>query len=95
MVLLLSIGSFVTGVILSYPFLNITPSEAGYIEVDKTFQGKRPRTVCKMTEKGREAFLQYVTALQEYIAPALAEERQVRIESEKDSIIPKGGLALC
>lgn len=69
--------------------------EAGYIEVDKTFQGKRPRTVCKMTEKGKEAFLQYVTALQEYIAPALIEERNVKIESEKDSVIPKDGLALC
>lgn len=42
-------------------------SEAGYIEVDKFIDGKRPRTVCKITKKGIEAFDNYVKALQEYI----------------------------
>ncbi|MDR2652433.1 MAG: transcriptional regulator, partial [Prevotellaceae bacterium] len=27
-------------------------NEAGYIQVTKTFQGKMPRTVCKITDKG-------------------------------------------
>ena len=45
--------------------------EAGYIQVDKTFNGKRPRTVCRMTEAGKSAFLEYVVALRQYIAPAL------------------------
>lgn len=47
--------------------------EAGYIKVEKTFQGKRPRTVCKMTDTGKTAFIEYVSALKEYIAPALDE----------------------
>jgi len=42
-------------------------SEAGYIEVDKFIDGKRPRTVCKITKKGIEAFDNYVKVLQEYI----------------------------
>lgn len=42
-------------------------SEAGYIEVDKFIDGKRPRTVCKITPKGIEAFDSYVKALQDYI----------------------------
>ncbi len=42
-------------------------SEAGYIEVDKFIDGKRPRTVCKITKKGVEAFDNYVKALQGYI----------------------------
>lgn len=42
-------------------------SEAGYIEVDKFIDGKRPRTVCKITQKGIEAFDNYVKVLQEYI----------------------------
>lgn len=42
---------------------------AGYISVEKTFQGKRPRTVCRMTDAGREAFIEYVNALKEYVAP--------------------------
>lgn len=42
-------------------------SEAGYIEVNKFIDGKRPRTVCKITPKGVAAFDNYVKALQDYI----------------------------
>ena len=42
-------------------------SAAGYIEVEKTFKGKKPCTLCRMTEKGHEAFNGYVEALQSYI----------------------------
>lgn len=42
-------------------------SEAGYIEVEKGFVGKKPRTVCRMTPKGRSAFKMYVDALKMYI----------------------------
>ena len=42
-------------------------SEAGYIEVRKFIDGKRPRTVCKITPAGVEAFEKYVKALQDYI----------------------------
>ena len=31
-------------------------SKAGYIAVEKSFRGKMPRTVCRITETGREAF---------------------------------------
>ena len=43
--------------------------EAGYITVEKTFHQKRPRTVCRMTESGREAFIEYVQILKGYVAP--------------------------
>ena len=42
-------------------------SEAGYIKVKKTFQGKMPRTVCKITTKGVNAFDAYVKNLKTYI----------------------------
>ncbi len=42
-------------------------STAGYIEVEKSFQGKRPRTTCKLTAEGIKAFEEYVEALKEYI----------------------------
>ena len=42
-------------------------STAGYIEVEKGFQGKRPRTTCKLTAEGIKAFEGYVEALKEYI----------------------------
>ena len=40
---------------------------AGYIEVEKTYRGKLPCTICRMTDTGREAFAEYVDALKSYI----------------------------
>ncbi len=40
---------------------------AGYIIITKGFNGKMPRTVCSVTEVGREAFSNYVEALRSYI----------------------------
>jgi len=33
--------------------------EAGYVAIEKTFRGKIPLTVCRMTEKGREELERY------------------------------------
>ncbi|MDR0509914.1 MAG: transcriptional regulator [Rikenellaceae bacterium] len=41
--------------------------QAGYIEVEKGFRGKTPRTVCRITPVGIAAFEQYVKALKDYI----------------------------
>ena len=40
---------------------------AGYIAVEKGFQGRKTRTVCRVTDKGRSAFEEYVDALRTYI----------------------------
>ena len=45
-------------------------STAGYIEIEKTFKGKRPCTICRITKKGRQAFKQYVEALRDYLEVA-------------------------
>ena len=42
---------------------------AEYITVEKGFKGKMPQTVCRITDKGREAFAAYVEALRSYISP--------------------------
>ena len=42
-------------------------NEAGYISVTKTFKGKMPCTICKITKTGILAFDNYVKALQTYI----------------------------
>ena len=42
-------------------------AEAGYIEVEKGFHGKVPRTVCRLTPQGSEAFRAYVKALRKYL----------------------------
>ena len=42
-------------------------SEAGYIDMEKHFVGKKPRTTCRITATGREAMAAYVEALRGYL----------------------------
>lgn len=42
-------------------------STAGYIAVNKSFVGKKPRTVCTITDIGRKAFEEYVDDLRQYL----------------------------
>ena len=44
-------------------------NQAGYIEVEKSFRGKKPLTLCKLTKKGLKAFEEYVNDLKIYINP--------------------------
>lgn len=44
-------------------------AKAGYIEIEKSLRGKMPRTLCRITDAGRDAFGEYVDALQSYIRP--------------------------
>ena len=41
---------------------------ADYITVEKDFKGKMPRTTCRITPTGQEAFRKYVEALKEYFS---------------------------
>jgi DNA-binding PadR family transcriptional regulator len=42
-------------------------SAAGYLEIEKGFQGKRTRTVCRITQVGTNAFAEYVEAIKSYL----------------------------
>ena len=42
-------------------------SDAGYIYVEKTFEGKKPRTICRITPVGLQAFEEYFDALKSYL----------------------------
>ena len=42
-------------------------NNAGYIEVTKSFKGKKPVTTCNISKKGIKAFESYVNTLQSYI----------------------------
>ncbi|HMT28399.1 MAG TPA: transcriptional regulator [Bacteroidia bacterium] len=44
-------------------------SEAGYIEVSKSFRDNYPLTTCRITKKGLQAFEEYVENLKQYIQP--------------------------
>jgi DNA-binding MarR family transcriptional regulator len=42
-------------------------SNAGYISLTKGFEGKRSRTVCRVTDAGKNAFDEYVETLRTYL----------------------------
>ena len=46
-------------------------SNAGYIEIRKEIVGKKPRTSCRLTQKGRDALDMYVASLREYLGKVL------------------------
>lgn len=41
---------------------------AGYVDIEKTFKGKLPLTVCKLTEAGQQAFDGYRRQMQDFIS---------------------------
>ena len=41
--------------------------EAGYVRIEKTFKGKLPLTVCKLTAAGQKALTQYRQQLQDFM----------------------------
>jgi len=44
-----------------------TLDEAGYIVVEKSFQGRRPYTSMRLTPKGRRAFERYLKTLRQIV----------------------------
>ena len=49
-----------------------TLQEAGLVEVEKSFQGNRPHTQCKLTSEGRRRFAEYLTVLERVVRDAAA-----------------------
>jgi DNA-binding HxlR family transcriptional regulator len=45
--------------------------EAGYVAVKKKFVQRKPQTLYRMTEAGRQAFLEYVQALKQLLGKAI------------------------
>jgi DNA-binding transcriptional ArsR family regulator len=41
---------------------------AGYVAIDKTFRGKMPLTICRLTDQGRTAFRRYRDYLKKVVA---------------------------
>lgn len=42
-------------------------NEAGYIEIEKTFKGNYPQTICRISKTGKKAFEKYVEAIKKYL----------------------------
>ena len=44
-------------------------STADYINIEKSFRGKKPVTTCSITKTGIQAFKKYVKDLEKYLKP--------------------------
>lgn len=42
--------------------------EAGYIEIEKSFVGRKPRTLCRLSRIGREAWIAYIDHIRRLLA---------------------------
>ena len=47
--------------------------EAGYVAVEKKFVLRKPKTLYRLTETGRQALTEYVRALKRLLGPAIDE----------------------
>ncbi len=41
--------------------------EVGYLQIEKTYRGKIPLTLCSLTSKGRQAFERYQQQLKDFV----------------------------
>ncbi len=53
----------------------------GMLQVDKHFEGRKPRTLCRLTKTGRERFLSYLSVLEKVLQDAAL---SVKRESEHE-----------
>lgn len=42
-------------------------AEAGYLQIEKTYRGKIPLTLCRLTETGRQAFEEYRRQMKQFV----------------------------
>lgn len=52
--------------------------EAGVVEIWKGFKGRRPQTLCRLTDEGRRRYLDYVSVLESVVADAVEATRTGR-----------------
>lgn len=45
--------------------------EAGVVEIHKGYKGRRPQTLCRLTDSGRKRYLEYIAVLEEVLADAV------------------------
>lgn len=52
--------------------------EAGFVAVEKGYEGKRPHTRCRLTEQGRARFMDYLAELEAVLRQARAMQAPAR-----------------
>ncbi|MBL8735048.1 MAG: transcriptional regulator [Planctomycetes bacterium] len=55
-----------------------TLQEAGIVAIQKGFRGRRPQTLCRLTDAGKKRYLDYVAVLESVLADAVEAARSTR-----------------
>jgi hypothetical protein len=57
------------------------------VVVEKGYEGKKPKTLCKLTKEGRQRFLEYLSELERVVRDASVEKalRDQRTKKHGDS----------
>lgn len=45
--------------------------EAGLVEIHKGYRGRRPQTLCRLTDAGRKRYVDYIAVLESVLADAI------------------------
>jgi len=62
--------------------------EAGYVEIEKTFVARKPRTFLSISSKGRAAFAEHTAALREIISCAGGRAQRLARGGDGDAACP-------
>jgi DNA-binding MarR family transcriptional regulator len=65
-----------------------TLQEAGLVEVSKSFERNRPKTLCKITPEGRTRFLEYLEVLDRVVREAAAAAKADPSDSSSPDLAP-------
>lgn len=57
--------------------------EAGLVEVQKGYEGRRPHTTCRITATGRKRFREYLGALEQVLRDAVAEDEPAKFRKPR------------
>ncbi len=61
--------------------------EAGIIDIQKGFRGRRPQTLTRLTDGGRKRYLEYITVLESVLADAVDAAKVAR---RAKKVMPEG-----
>lgn len=67
-----------------------TLQDAGLVEVWKGFQGRRPQTLCRLSQQGRERFLDYLGELERVIRDAASVKKNAGKAPDEDDMLSEG-----
>jgi DNA-binding HxlR family transcriptional regulator len=68
-----------------------TLQEAGLVEVWKGYHNKRPQTLCRLSQEGRDRFMEYLDQLEKVVRDAAAVRDQVKDRGAgRDDVLSEG-----